>query len=326
MMIGNHAQRAEKVKLGSAMGCWICRRLYWQVSTWRRAEKEVVQLLERIKQDTQLLTTLATDFKAKQAELAQTTPSGAQNLAAERLQSEVRHLALSGKQASERHKADKAAYGQIYQRIEALREHEEDLFHGILSQVQRRMVNDCANCQDDTDKVCTFSDDSEQCTECQRAPLRECQGSVDDEDTVRMRDTLRNVESQIDEALSRDRFAGDLYRSLKERLQQEQDAGRGYIERLDSTPQERVDHVVRVSRAQRTRKELENFRKLNLVDDAAYQELRVRRRLLDECHSELLQRGVFYFDEIEELAGHPQRRGDKIAETMDNDEFREAVL
>jgi len=46
--------------------------------------------------------------------------------------------------------------------------------------------------------------------------------------------------------------------------------------------------------------------------------------MLEECHFELLHRGVFYYEELEE-AGHPERRGRKRAEEMDHDEYREAV-
>jgi hypothetical protein len=34
---------------------------------------------------------------------------------------------------------------------------------------------------------------------------------------------------------------------------------------------------------------------------------------------------VFYYEELEELAGYPERRGYKRVEAMDHDEFREAV-
>lgn len=57
----------------------------------------------------------------------------------------------------------------------------------------------------------------------------------------------------------------------------------------------------------------------------AYQELLVRRRMLEECYFELLYRRLFYYDELEELAGYPERRGHKRAEEMDHDEFRDAV-
>jgi hypothetical protein len=79
------------------------------------------------------------------------------------------------------------------------------------------------------------------------------------------------------------------------------------------------------SHMKKTKKELEEFRKHSLIDDTTYQELRIRRWILDACHSELLPRGVFYYDELEELAGYPERRGHKRAEHMDHDEFREAV-
>lgn len=290
----------------------------------RRAEKEAMPLLERIKQDAQLLTTLTMDFKAKQARISALTPSGAEDSDLEGLQSEIRQLALTGKQVSERHKAGRLAYEQLFGRVKELRKHEEDLFHELLSQVQRRTINDCPGCQD-TDKVCTFSEDSEQCTECQRPPRRCCEGSVDDEDTDRIEAALKHVDSQIDEVLSRDLPNSNLYRSLKARLEQEEDAARVFRPRLDSTSQELDDYARRVSRLNKTMKELEDFRKQSLIDDTAYQELRIRRRILDECHSELLHRGVFYYDELEELAGYPERRGYKRAEHMDHDEFREAV-
>ena len=47
--------------------------------------------------------------------------------------------------------------------------------------------------------------------------------------------------------------------------------------------------------------------------------------MLEACLGELLTRGLFYLDELEELAGHPERRGLKRAEEMDHDEYREAV-
>jgi hypothetical protein len=74
-----------------------------------------------------------------------------------------------------------------------------------------------------------------------------------------------------------------------------------------------------------TLKEVREFRDQSLIDDMAYQELLVSRRMLEECHFELLRRGVFYYDELEELAGYPERRGHKRAEEMDHDEFRDAV-
>jgi hypothetical protein len=75
----------------------------------------------------------------------------------------------------------------------------------------------------------------------------------------------------------------------------------------------------------RTIKEVKEFRDQSLIDDMAYQELLVRRRMLEECHFKLLRRGVFYCDELEELAGYPERRGRRRAEEMDYDEFREVV-
>jgi hypothetical protein len=92
-----------------------------------------------------------------------------------------------------------------------------------------------------------------------------------------------------------------------------------------STSQELEDHARRVSRMKKARKELEDFRKQSLINDTTYQELLVRRRVLGACYSELLRRGVFYYDELEELAGHPKRRGYEGAEHMDHDEFREAL-
>lgn len=46
---------------------------------------------------------------------------------------------------------------------------------------------------------------------------------------------------------------------------------------------------------------------------------------MEDCHFELLRRGMFYYEELEELAGYPERRGHKAAEDMDHDEFRVAV-
>ena len=290
----------------------------------RRAEKDAMPLLERIKQDAQLLTTLSMDFKAKQGRISTSTPSRAEDLDLERLQSEIRELALTGKQVSDRHKVDRLAYEQLFRRVQESREHEKDLFHEVLSQVQRRTINDCPECRDNS-KICTFLDESEQCTECQRSPRRRCQGSVNDEDTDRIKAALENVDSQIDGVLSSNLPDSILYRSLKARLEQEIDATMLHRDRSGLTSQEREDHSRLSSRMMKTRKELEKFRKQSLIDTTAYQELRIRRRILDECHSELLRRGVFYYDELEELAGYPERRGHTAAEHMDHDDFREAV-
>jgi hypothetical protein len=176
----------------------------------RRAEMEAMPILAQVKQDAQLLTTLSMDFKTKQVRLSASTSSGAEDLNLERLRSEIQQLILTGKRVSERYKADRLAYEQLFQRVKELREHEEDLFHELLSQVQRRTINDCFECQD-TGKVCIFLDESDQCTECQRPPCRLCQGSVDDKDTDRIKAALENVDSQIEEVLSRNLPNSDVY-------------------------------------------------------------------------------------------------------------------
>jgi predicted nuclease with TOPRIM domain len=121
----------------------------------RRAKIEAMPILARVKQDAQLLTTLSMDFKTKQVRLSALTSSGAEDLNLERLQSEIQQLVLTGKRVSERYKTDRLAYEQLFQRVKELREHKEDLFHELLSQVQRRTINDCFECQD-TSKVYIF--------------------------------------------------------------------------------------------------------------------------------------------------------------------------
>lgn len=72
-------------------------------------------------------------------------------------------------------------------------------------------------------------------------------------------------------------------------------------------------------------KEIKDFREYSLINNIAYQEVLVCRRLLEECQFKLLRRGVSYYDELEELAGYVKRRGHKGAEELDHDEFRDAV-
>jgi hypothetical protein len=289
----------------------------------KRSKNEAMLLRTRAEQGAQLLRTLSQSFKAKEASLSAATSSMA-DMDVGLLRSEIQQVALNGKQAAERHKADKLAYGQLVQRLAELREHEEDLFAELVGQVQRRTVNDCYECQNSS-KICVFSDDSEQCTQCQSPPRRRCQGSVEDEDTDRFKAAVETVNSQIDDILSHNLPNTHLYRSLKARLEQESNAATAYTVHLGSTPQDQTEYADRVTRMNSTVKEVQEFREQSLINDTAYQELLVRRRMLEECLFELLRRGVFYYDELEELAGHPERRGRKRAEEMDHDKYREAV-
>lgn len=290
----------------------------------KRTESEVGQLQTRLQQDAQLLKNLSETFKAHRASLSASTSPGTEKQDIHVLQSELQQMALTGKRVSERHKEDKILYEQLSRHCKELREHEEELFHEVTVKVQGRTVNDCFECQE-TSRTCIFSDESYQCTECQEPPRRRCSGSVNDDDTDRFKAALDNVDRHIDEILSRSIPNSHLYKSLKERLEQEENAVAASGEEVHSTSQAWTDHKHRVLRMHKTSEELREFRERSLIDDIAYQELLVRRRILVECHFELLKRGVAYYDDLEELAGYPQRRGYKMAEDMDHGEFREAV-
>ncbi|KIV89025.1 hypothetical protein PV10_08643 [Exophiala mesophila] len=178
--------------------------------------------------------------------------------------------------------------------------------------VQHRTINNCSERQT-TSKICVFSDDSERCIECQNAPGRRCTDPVEDEDTDRFQAALDSVKSQIDEILSHNLPNSDLYRSLKARLEQESNATAAYTVHLGSTPQDQTQYVARVAHTNSTNEEVQNFHQ-SLIDDKAYQELLVRRRMMEACLGELLSRRLFYFDELEALMGHPERRGLKRVE------------
>lgn len=141
-----------------------------------------------------------------------------------------------------------------------------------------------------------FSDNSEQCDQCQNPPRRRCQGSVEDEDTERFNAAVENVNSQIDDILSHNPPNSHIYLSLKTRLEQANNATAAYTVHLGSTPQDETEHANRVARMKRTMKKVREFRDQSLTDDMAYQELLVRWRLLEECHFELLRRRVSYYE------------------------------
>lgn len=290
----------------------------------RTIESEVVQLRARSTQDSQLLTSMSAEVKASQATLNTSKSSGVDGANQNRMQSELQQLLSTAKPIFERQKANKLAHVQLMQRLEQVRDHEANLFVELLSQVRHRTVNDCSECAT-TGKICIFSDESEQCNECQKPPRRRCQGSVDDDDADRIKAALDTIDGQIEEILSLGLSDKTLYSNLKERLKHEEDATMAYRSRSGLSPQELEDHSRLTSQLMRTRKELEALRDQSLIDDAGYQELRIRRRLINECHSELLQRAVCYYDELEELAGYPERRGHKRVEEMDHDEYRDAV-
>ena len=271
-----------------------------------------------------ILKTLTADFKIKQASFSASKASHAEDQDSERLKSEIQAMALTGKQVSERHKTDRMAYNQSLEHIKELRERAENLFQELFIQVHRRTINNCFECQD-TGQAYAFSDESEQCFPCQSPLRRRCQGSLDDEDTDRMRVALENLDDQIDQRLSCESLQPDQYQSLKAQLVQAKEVMASYRQHPDPTPQQCADYARRHSLLERAKKELDDFRNQSMIDDPTYQELRIRRRLVDECHFELLRRGVFYYEELEELAGHPERRGHKAAEHMDHDEFRAAV-
>ena len=148
----------------------------------------------------------------------------------------------------------------------------------------RRTINDCFECQDNG-KACAFLDKSEQCFQCQSSPHRRCQGSLDDEDTERVRTALENLDNQIDKRLSDETLQSNQYQSLKTRLGQAKEVMMNYRQRPDPTPQQCADYARRLSLLKRAEKEIEDCRNQSIIDDSTYQELRIRRRLVDQCHS-----------------------------------------
>lgn len=289
------------------------------------AEKEAMQLLARLRQDVATLKTLGADIKMKQANSSAWKASHAEeeeNL--EHFKSEIHRMVSNGRQLFTEYKTNLTVYNKSLETVKGLREHAEKLFQEIHLQVHHRTINDCFECQD-TGKACAFSDESEQCFQCQSSPRRRCQGSVDDEDTDRMKVALENLDAQIEQLLSCESHRPDQYHSLKTQLEQAKEVMRGYKQYPNPTPQQCADYTRRLTNLRRAEKELEEYRNESMIDDSSYQELRIRRRLVYECYLELLQRGVFYYDELEELAGNPERRGHKSAEHMNHDEFRAAV-
>jgi hypothetical protein len=282
-----------------------------------RAESELKQLRQRVQQDSQLLVSLGKDVKWKRTALDTALSSETDETWATQIRSEIDQLISEASPVQRRHQSDKLAHQELVQRLEASRSREDTLFQQLVSQVQRRTVNDCAGCIT-SGEVCDFPDGSEQCIECRRH-VRRCEGSLDDDDIDLIKAALKTIDVEIDDILNRKLPDSGLYSSLKEGFKSLRIATIQYRGRSGLSKQEIEERYRIISNFGKSGKELEEFRNSNLIEDTTYQQLRIRKRILDACHNELLGRGVFYYDELEKLTGYPG------AEDLDEHEFRQAV-
>ena len=90
-----------------------------------------------------------------------------------------------------------------------------------------------------------------------------------------MKAALESLDSQIDARLSCDVSELNLCRSLKARLEQAKEATANLRQQQNTTLEECAHHARRLSFLKRTEKELEDFRNQSLIEDSAYQELRI---------------------------------------------------